>query len=396
VRVWIGQAVSQAGDWISYVALLAMVLELTRSGWSVSVLLALSTVMTLIVTPLTGVVADRMDRRRVLIGADLVRMAATCGLLLVHDPRDLWLVFAITAINVAASNFFAPAAAAALPNLVGPHQLAAANSLMGATSGIMMALGAAAGGIVAGLWGRPTAFVVDAASFLVSALTIAAIRVPLSAPREGDAGPVDAGADVVEGLRYVFRQRTVLAVILLKLGTGLAGGVLTLLSIVPVQVLRAGDRGVGVLYCSRGLGTIVGSLAGPLGVGDETRERAARAATGLVTAGLFCVGFGFAPTLGWATAAVFVVYLGVSALFVLTTAALQQEVADRLRGRVFALDNGAMMAASTISTLACGWGVVSQGPRAVALAAGLLQVVFGLGWLAWYRLLKPLEEGTPE
>ena len=103
--------------------------------------------------------------------------------------------------------------------------------------------------------------------------------------------------------------------------------------------------------------------------------------------------FASAPSLAWAGLHVVLAYVGSSLPFVLGNIVLQQEVDDAILGRVFALDNALMMVAVTASTLLCGWGMDLLGPRQVGRVAGVALVALGGLWLAWYRGLRPLEEG---
>lgn len=395
-RLWLGQLISAAGDWISFVALLALLLDLTASGMSVSLLLIARTVPTFLVTPLAGVVADRCDRRRVLIAADLLRMTCTLGFLLIGGPGDVWLAYALSAANGIAGSFFDPAAAAAIPSLVAPRQLVAANAIGGATSGVMLAVGAAAGGLVAAHFGRPAAFTVDALSFLVSALAIASVRQPFSAdplpahPSGAVAAWRRAVDDAVEAWRYALRHRAVLAVVLIKTVGGLGGGVLALLSVIPMQVLHAGDLGVGVMYATRGLGTIVGALLLPRLLPERPLARAVAAAGGLVASGVFCVAFSASPTLRGAAFFVFMAFLGASLQWVFPAALLQQFVEDRYLGRVFALDMAALMVTGTLSTALCGWGIARFGPAAVGMIAGVCLAACGLAWIIWFAGVRPV------
>ncbi len=396
-RLWISQILSMAGDWLSYVALLALLLELTGSGMSVSVLLLCTTLPSLLVAPLAGVVADRWDRRRILIASDLVRMVCVLGFLTLREPHQAWLAYVLTGILALASGFFAPAAAAALPNLVTPRQLTAANALMGATGGVMTALAAWLGGWVSAHLGRPVAFGLDAFTFLVSALVILSVRLPFSAtvPTPIRPGQVLARSarDLGEACSYAWASRPVLALILLKMAAGLAGGVLVLLSVIPVQVLGAGDFGVGVLYASRGLGTLAGAALSSVLAGGGMRSRAFLAAWGLAASGLFCLGFARAETLNQAAFFVFGAFLGSGLQWVYSAALLQRLVEDRLLGRVLALDNAGMTLMASLSTLACGWGLVAWGARPVAGVVGLAVVAACLVWLGVHAWWRPLEFG---
>lgn len=394
-RLWLAQVLSMAGDWLSFVALLSLMLELTGSGLSVSALLLCTSVPSLLVAPFAGVVADRCDRRRVMITADLVRMLCVSGFLLLDSADQAWLAYLLTVLLAVASGFFAPAAAAALPNLVTAGQLTSANALAGATGGVMTALAAWLGGWVSANLGRPLAFGLDAASFLVSALVLLSVRRPFSAgsPVARDDGGVPvllrAWRDLGEGATYAWKCGPVLALLMLKVGAGLGAGVLALLSVVPIQVLKAGDYGVGVLYASRGLGTLVGAAAASLLAGARPRVRALAAGWGLVASGVLCAAFGVSSSLAWAATLVCGAFLGSGLQWVLTGALLQRVAEDRLLGRVMALDNAALTLTASLSTLLGGWGLVAWGPAPVAGLVGASVAFFGLAWLGLQSWMRP-------
>jgi len=397
-RLWLSQVLSMAGDWLSYVALLALLLELTGSGMSVSVLLLCTSLPSLLVAPLAGVLADRFDRRRVLIVADLLRMLCVLGFLFLREPQHAPLAYVLTVILALASGLFAPAAAAALPNLVTPGQLTSANALMGATGGVMTALAAWLGGWVSAHLGRPVAFGLDAFSFLVSALVILSVRVPFSASLPEPVHPREVlgrtALDLREACSYAWACRPVLALILLKMAAGVAGGVLVLLSVMPVQVLGAGDFGVGVLYAARGLGTLAGAALASSLAGAGKGRRAFLAAWGLASSGLLCLAFGRAETLNQAAFFVFGAFLGSGLQWVFSAALLQGVVEDRLLGRVLALDNASMTLTASVSTLLCGWGLVAWGPRPVADFVGLAVLATCLAWLGVHAWWRPLDFGS--
>ena len=177
-RLWLGQVVSELGDWLQLIALLG--LFPTRGG-AVELLAGVFIVRMLpsiVWAPLAGVVADRFPRGRIMIACDLGRALLVLGYLFVRGPEDVGLVYALMFAQESLTAFFEPARAAALPQVVEPRGLLAAHALAGATWSAMLALGAAAGGLIAATVGPRTAFVVDAASFLLSAFFIARARVP--------------------------------------------------------------------------------------------------------------------------------------------------------------------------------------------------------------------------
>lgn len=203
-RLYVAQLISFGGDWFATVALLGLVLELTNSAAAASLVIVLQTGGFALASPLGGILADRMDRRRLMVAADFLRVPVALALVVVRTPDALWICFlAITLLAVAAAAF-EPASSAALPNLVEPDQLGEANVLLGAAWGVMLAVGAGLGGLVAATLGRDAAFAINAASFGLSGLLIVGINRPFQQPRDLLAPAARRGVGgVVESLAIV-------------------------------------------------------------------------------------------------------------------------------------------------------------------------------------------------
>ena len=116
--LWFGQIVSQLGDWFNVVALYALLFELTGSATAVAGMMVMQLLPVALVGPLSGVVVDRFDRRRIMIAADLLRGAAVLGLLLVRSSDAVWFAYVVTGVMVACSGFFEPARSATVPSIV--------------------------------------------------------------------------------------------------------------------------------------------------------------------------------------------------------------------------------------------------------------------------------------
>ncbi|NOZ06470.1 MAG: MFS transporter, partial [Chloroflexi bacterium] len=153
-KLWMGQVVSNLGDWFNNVAVLGLVWALTGSGMAASLVILANTVPAVLIGPLAGVVLDRFDRRKAMIVADLIRAVLALGFLLVHRPDQVWLTYLFGAALVSVSAFFQPAMSAAIPRLTTDKEILAANGLSSSTWGMMLAIGAALGGVVTGLLGR--------------------------------------------------------------------------------------------------------------------------------------------------------------------------------------------------------------------------------------------------
>ena len=406
--LWLGQVVSQLGDWFDTIALFALVMRLTDSGRAVGLVLVARFLPSVVLGPLSGVLADRFDRRHIMIASDVARALVVLGFLFVRSPDQIWLVYLLTVLQLAFSAFFEPARSAALPSLVAPRDLVAANAISSVTWSAMLTLGAAVGGPVTDLFGTDAAFVIDSLTYLVSAALIWAVRLPPREPRpKTPLTPARAlgVADTLEGLRYVRRRPRVMAVLLVKSAWGLGGGILTLLPVFAEKVFRISLGGLGgaalgisVLYAARGVGTAVGPVLMRRFYG-ETREQMQRAiGISFVVAGVFYAAFAaegsFAVALCWLAVA----HMAGSVLWVFSTVLLQSTVEDGFRGRVFAAELMLMTLAMAASNYATGEALdrFQISPRAVTFAIGIFFTLPGVLWLLtrrWWDREKRKGEG---
>ena len=282
--LWSGEVVSLLGDWFATIASAILVADLTGSGLAVGGLFVARMLPPFLVSPVAGVAADRFDRRRLLIVCDLARMVTVLGFLLVREPSQVWLLYALTAIQLGFTGFFFPARNAILPSLVGVRELGTANALAATTWSVMLALGAALGGLVAGRFGVDAAFVVDAATYLVSALLLGAIPGDYQPPGEPDRTVRAAVRQYLAGLRYLGRHREVLFTASHKALFGFCmGGAMQVVQVVLAQQVfvigAAGSSTLGLMYAVAGAGTGVGPILVRRFTGDD-RGRMRRAIVG--------------------------------------------------------------------------------------------------------------------
>jgi MFS family permease len=236
--LWFGQVVSQLGDWFNVVALYALLFELTGSATAVAGMMVMQMLPVALVGPVSGVVVDRFDRRRIMIAADLVRGSAVLGLLLVRSSDAVWFAYVVIGVMVACSGFFEPARSATVPSIVPRDQLLAANAVSTGTWSAMLAIGASLGGGVTVLLGRDAAFVINSASFFASALFLWRMRVPA---RDSRLKAALGLRGVIDGLSYMRRHRDVARIALIKGGWAIVGGALLLLTVFGDRIFRIGD-----------------------------------------------------------------------------------------------------------------------------------------------------------
>src|SRR5258705_5167616 len=141
-QVWLGQVVSQMGDWFDTIALYTIILNLTGSGRAIGLLMVARFVPSFVFGSLSGVVADRFSRRSIMIVSDLLRAVVVLGFLFVRRADQLWLIYVLTVVQLGLSTFFEPAKTAVIPSIVSDSELVSANAISSVTWSIMLTLGA--------------------------------------------------------------------------------------------------------------------------------------------------------------------------------------------------------------------------------------------------------------
>jgi MFS family permease len=382
--LYAGSLISLGGDWFLTVALFDLVLSLTGSATLVSVMLICQSLPIFFVTPFSGPLVDRIDRRKLMIAVDLVRSLACLLPLLARSPALLPFAYAGVILISVGAGYFQPAMQAALPNVVAEEDLGPANVLMGSTWGTMLAVGAAIGGIVTMRLGRDTSFVIDALSFVASAFLLWKMRARFSEERHPDHEHPPMGEALKQTVSYARGHRRVLALLTTKSGYGIGAGVITMLSVFGREVFQAGAFGIGILFAARGLGAFLGPFAVRAAIRDqEGQYRAISLATLLFGVGYMSLGFSHSLWLG--AAVVCVAHIGGGAQWQVSSLGLQREVPDRLRGRVFAADHGLVTLTMSVSSMAAG--LLSDRFGAVVATAGTasLCIVWAVVWGLWTR-----------
>ncbi|HEV7395331.1 MAG TPA: MFS transporter [Pyrinomonadaceae bacterium] len=392
-NLWLGQVVSQMGDWFDTIALYTIILKLTGSGRNVGLLMVARFVPSFVFGPLSGVVADRFSRRTIMILSDILRAFVVLGFLFVRRPDQLWMIYVLTVLQLIFSTFFEPARTASVPSIVSDRELLPANAISSVTWSAMLTIGAAIGGVVTGWFGTNAAFVLDSLSYVLSAVFIASIKFPKRPERvktKLSLGKVLGITQTIEGVRYVKDRPRVLAFLLVKPAWGLGGGILTLLAVFGEKIFPVGNSpatGIGVLFAARGIGTAVGPIVARRVAGEDRLKMQAAIGVSFLIGGVFYILFGTATSFLFALLVLGIAHTGGSILWVFSTVLLQRGVEDSFRGRVFAAELALVtltMAASNYVTgeLLDRW---SRSPRLVTVGIGTLFIVPGLFWFLTRR-----------
>ena len=403
--LWAGQIVSLFGDWFNLIASAALVSQLTGSGLAVSGLFVLRMLAPFLISPFAGVAADRYNRKHLLILADLSRAAVVLGFLLVRDPRQVWLLYVLTFIQLAISGIFFPTRNAILPDIVSPRELGPANALSSATWSVMLALGAALGGVVAGEWGVYPAFIIDGFTFVLSAAFIVGIRYTPPDSLAGAQQSIRAAlGEYLDGLRYLKEHLDILVLTLQKTANGLftSGAFQVIQVALAEQVFVIGDSGgtsLGILYAVTGVGTGIGPIIARRFTGD--RDRSLRIAIGLSYA-ITILGLILAAQLTSFGVVLFGTLLraiGGGINWVFSTQLLLQLVPNQVRGRVFSTEFAMLTLANALGA-AMGGYVLDGTPLGISgllWLMAILTAIPGVLWVLWTAVgtkPRPASEGA--
>jgi len=392
-QLWLGQVVSQMGDWFNTIALYTIILKLTGSGRAVGLLLVARFLPSFLFGPISGVVADRFSRQRIMIVSDLLRAAVVLGFLFVRRPDQLWIIYVLTVFQLGLSTFFEPAKTAAIPSIVEDRELVAANAISSVTWSAMLTIGAAIGGLITGWFGTDVAFVLDATTYLLSAALIASIRVPKRKKRERQKlslGRLLGITETIDGIRYVKDRPRVLALLLVKPAWGLGGGILTLLAVFGERIFPVGKGaagGIGVLFTARGIGTAVGPIVARRISGEGNRRMQTSIGIAFLIAGIFYIAFGSATSFVFALIVLGIAHCGGSILWVNSTVILQRRVEDSFRGRVFAAELALLTLTMAASNYVTGELLdrYQISPRIVTVGIGSFFMIPGITWFVTQR-----------
>ncbi len=397
--------ISQAGDWFNFVALSTLHLNLTGSGEAVALILIIKLLPTFFFGPLAGVVADRFNRKTVMIVTDVLRGCLGFGFLFIHRADQVWIAYLLSALQIILSTFFEPAESAAVPNIVKREALISANGLSSATWSITLALGAALGGLVTDLFGRNTAFVIDALSFFLSAVFVILARVPPTPKRENIQGEkaklsfadMTGLSDLIEGARYLRANPRVVSVMWIKSGWGLAGGgILFLLAIFGKEVFPIGTDGsasIGILYGCRGFGALIGPMIARAITSESLATMRRSITVAFFISALFYLLFATSPIFALACLCVIGGHAGGSIQWVFSTTLLQVATENRFLGRVFALEQSLMTLTLSTSTYLTAQSIDRFGlnPKQAASLLGLLFLIPGVIWWIIQRRIDKAE-----
>ncbi|MFC4147038.1 MFS transporter [Micromonospora mangrovi] len=391
-NLFLAELVVFGADWFVMVPLLVLLPQLTGSGVWGALVLAVDTGTVALLLPYTGTIADRFDRRKIMMSANLAALAGVLLLLGVRSSGTAWLAMLAIGLVAVAKAFYSPAAQAALPNVLDPEDLAAGNAVAGSAWGTMTVVGASLGGVLSAAAGPYACFWVATVGLALAAGLAALIRRPLQTPRDADRPVQRTWPAIREALGYIGHRPRVLALVTVKSAVGLGNGVLTVFPLLA-GVYAVGAVGTGLLFAFRG----AGALVGPILMRRVLTNRAWLLPGLALSMSLYGLAYLGTSVVSWfplVLVLVFLAHFGGGSNWVLSNFALQGEVPDRLRGRVFATDMMLATLAISLSQLVVALVVDSVDERVVLAGCGMVTLVYAVGWRLATRRLSLTDPAT--
>ncbi|RKU16901.1 hypothetical protein C6500_16900 [Candidatus Poribacteria bacterium] len=384
--LWGGQIVSLLGDWFNLIASAILIAELTDSGLALGVLFTIRMLAPFVVAPIAGIFADKYNRKYLLIITDLVRAVVVLGFLFVRDASDIWLLYVLTVLLFGVSGFFSPARSAILPDITSPQELGTANTLGAASWSVMLAVGAAIGGLTTGLFGSQTAFIIDGFTFAISAGLLFKIRLPNSSSTVGET----SGGARLTALRYMLQHPDILIIAMHKAAISLlmSSG----LQVVLVEISNTyfvigvgGALSLGMIYCINGIGSGIGPILARRWTGD--RDKPLRVS---ITLGYLIAVIGIAimaPLFNFETVLFggLVRSIGGGIVWVFSTQLLLQRAPNEIRGRIFGTEFALFTLMGGASSLIIGMLLDQFQIQMILWGMAALNLIPALLWGLWYR-----------
>ncbi len=375
-KFWLGQTVSNFGSSFSSFALPLLVYKLTGSALNLGIASAATFLPYLLFGLLIGAWVDRVDRKRLMIGTDVARalITALIPLLATLHLLTVWWIYGVTFVLSTLTIFFNTAEFAAIPSLADPDDLVTANGRIQASYSAASIGGPLLAGVLVALLSLPTILLIDAASFLISALSLSLVGASFNAAPEEGRERTSIRQDVADGLRYVLGHPVLRNISAMMALVNLVGSTIyAQLVLFAKHRLGASDPQVALLYAAGSAGVVILSLAaGPL----RKRWPFSRVALGaLMLEGLLTVAMA-ATRWYWAALILWAVGSGLGILFNINTGSLRQAIVpNHMLGRVMSIAGVLAWSAIPVGTFLGGLLIQRLGPDRVALVYGGIGVL---------------------
>ncbi len=417
-----GQFISELGNWFNFIAGLGLVRVVSEaSPMAAGILFACRILPFAIFSPIAGTFVDRFSRRQVMIWSDLIRVGIALTFLFVTSAENLWIAYVATAFLSTLGAFFDGAKNASAPNMTGKEGLLAGTALLFSTRFLLMAVGSALGGWAAAVFGYEIAFIINAASFAISAFSIWLI--PEEATREKSESPAKAVgiapptqysnvasgnlqmyetakvsdqtgeresffSELKQGFRYTLKNHFAFTILLMNIIWATGGGAINVVFERMGGIFFAQkdnwnpDVAVALLWTASGFGLTIGMLIAHRVSAFLDRKNINTPFIGwtLIVHGVMFAAAGFVPVLWVFALLMFVSRAIVGVEYAVQETMFQRSLPDNIRGRISTLDRGAEMLTFGLSSYFASLAIYGISAQMLTVISGVLSASAGIVW----------------
>ncbi len=385
--MWIGACTSSIGTWMQKLAQSWLVLQLSGSSFLLGLDTFLGEIPIFLFSLIGGVVADRRDRRHLLVASQLLQMscAFTLTLLLAFDMVRVWHILILSFVTGLAQAFGGPAYQALIPRLVQPVDLPNAIALNSIQFNLARIIGPALGGIAMAKLGATWCFGLNGLSFIAVIISLLMLH-ERYVPAETRQSMLES---MKEGIRFIRRQGAMESLIgLAFLMTMLGIPLVVFLPVFVKEVFRSGADTYSLLLSVSGAGSVGGALL--VAAVGHIRQKGKFTLLTLIALGVLMVGFSFSSSLWFSCLMLFLSGAALVACFAMISSLVQLITSDDMRGRVMSVYNVAFRGGMPIGSLATGALIPMFSAPAVIGANGALLALMGVYFLVLHRRVSSL------
>lgn len=408
-----GQFVSELGNWFNFIAGLGLVrLVSDASPKAAGILFVCRLLPFALFSPIAGTFVDRFSRRQVMIFSDLSRVGVALMFLFVTSAENLWIAYLATVLLSTFGAFFEGAKNAATPNLTGKEGLLAGTALMFSTRFLLMAIGSALGGWAAAIFGYEVAFIINAASFLISAYSVWLISEEATREKVNKVNDElqitnykkekpeceSFLTELKEGFNYTINNHFALTILMMNVIWATGGGAINVIFERMGGVFFAArenwnpDIAVAMLWTASGFGLFLGMMiARRVSVYlDEKNSHSSFIVWTLIVHGVLFAVAGYMPSLWLFAVFTFISRAIVGVEYAVQETMFQRSLPDFIRGRISTLDRGAEMTIYGLSSYFSSELMYYFSPQLLTIISGILSASAGVLWFVRMRSAKSM------
>ena len=359
-RLWSATVISMLGEWFNTIALFLLIFKYTESEFLLGILFTVRMLCFALLQPISGLLADRYNRKQIMLWTNILQMFLALGFLAVDGPEDIPWMLGLSGVMMLLHGAYVTAERAALPNIVSKEHLATANALDAASWSTALCLGAMLGGVVVEYYGTDAAFIIDSLTFLLSAILLVPLTMPQTFDKDLEGSLfTTAASNIRKGWKRITKETRLLRIVFAKASWNIAGG-----GLAGVFLVVAGSDvdgfgialGFGLFFFARGIGTGTGPILARKFLTNQNKWPLLVGVLVMISGFFyFFVGYTLGVNLWLTVALIMLAHSASGANWVLSTILTQMWVEDEIRGRVFSIDMLIMSLAFSASSASAGY-----------------------------------------